>query len=288
MARIDTLANFLTDVAAAIKTKKGDATAITPANFDIEITNLPSGGETPSIGFTVDEWTTTGYATKVTIYGMTSIPAGAFYRADNRNLLQPYLKRVVLPSNVTSIGDSCFSMCSNLVNINLNDGITNIGTSGFNGCQSLLLSKIPSSVTTLKDNAFYNCYKITPKTAENVTTFSKSCFWTCKALTQMSMPKATTISSPATNTGAFYGCTSLKAVWIGSSVTSSGMGRYIFAGCGNLSKIFIDLPRATVESFTNYQYAFMNDTTKTGIVVCNDDAGFMTQTEFDAIDWSVV
>ena len=44
MARIDTLANFLTDVAAAIKTKKGDTTAITPANFDTEITNLPSGG----------------------------------------------------------------------------------------------------------------------------------------------------------------------------------------------------------------------------------------------------
>ena len=43
MARTDTLINFLTDVAAAIKTKKGDSTPIPAADFDTEITNLPSG-----------------------------------------------------------------------------------------------------------------------------------------------------------------------------------------------------------------------------------------------------
>ena len=44
MARTDTLTNFLTDVATAIKAKKGDETAISAANFDTEIINLPSGG----------------------------------------------------------------------------------------------------------------------------------------------------------------------------------------------------------------------------------------------------
>lgn len=54
MARIDNLTNYLTDVAAAIKTKKGSQVNIPAANFDIEISNLPSGGtyQTKSINIT--------------------------------------------------------------------------------------------------------------------------------------------------------------------------------------------------------------------------------------------
>lgn len=44
MARINNLTNFLTDVASAIKTKKGSETSIPAANFDTEILSLPSGG----------------------------------------------------------------------------------------------------------------------------------------------------------------------------------------------------------------------------------------------------
>lgn len=43
MARTDTLGNFLTDVADAIKNKKGDDTPILASEFDTEINNLPSG-----------------------------------------------------------------------------------------------------------------------------------------------------------------------------------------------------------------------------------------------------
>ena len=44
MARIDTLANFVTDVATAIKSKTGKTDPITPANFDTEINDI-SGSE---------------------------------------------------------------------------------------------------------------------------------------------------------------------------------------------------------------------------------------------------
>jgi hypothetical protein len=44
MARVNNLSNFLTDVANAIKTKKGSETAIPAANFDTEILALPSQG----------------------------------------------------------------------------------------------------------------------------------------------------------------------------------------------------------------------------------------------------
>lgn len=44
MARTDTLGNFLTDVADAIRTKKGTQATIAAEDFDTEIENLPSGG----------------------------------------------------------------------------------------------------------------------------------------------------------------------------------------------------------------------------------------------------
>jgi len=44
MARTNSLTNFLTDVADAIKEKKGDPTDIPASNFDTEIMNLPSQG----------------------------------------------------------------------------------------------------------------------------------------------------------------------------------------------------------------------------------------------------
>ena len=43
MARIDTLANFLTDVSTAIKSKTGKTDPITPANFDTEINSISVG-----------------------------------------------------------------------------------------------------------------------------------------------------------------------------------------------------------------------------------------------------
>lgn len=44
MARIDTLGNFLTDVADAIREKGGTSEPIQASDFDTEIANLPSGG----------------------------------------------------------------------------------------------------------------------------------------------------------------------------------------------------------------------------------------------------
>ena len=44
MARIDTLGNFLTDVAEAIRTKEGTTETIPASEFDTRISNLSGGG----------------------------------------------------------------------------------------------------------------------------------------------------------------------------------------------------------------------------------------------------
>ena len=55
MARINNLTNFLIDVASAIKTKKGSQTDIPAANFDTEITNLPSQGTYQTKSVTISQ-----------------------------------------------------------------------------------------------------------------------------------------------------------------------------------------------------------------------------------------
>lgn len=262
MARIDTLTNFLTDVATAIKNKKGDNTNIKASDFDTEITNLPSGGNVPEVGFVVDEWDSEGYALKVTVVGMTTLPIGAFsnYNTTVSNLLCKKVREIVLPDNLTSIGASSFRVCSQLTTVNLDN------------------------IPTIEDYAFSNCVSYSPKTLpDNITTLDRRCFEGCTGLTQLSMNNVKTIAGTDTNSQAFYNCTGLKAVWIGSKVTSSTFGRYAFQGCTNLTKMYINLTRTQVEKFSGYPYGFMNDVNKKGIIICNDDAGFITKEQFDAI-----
>ena len=54
MARVDSLGHFLTDVADAIREKKGTSDTIQASEFDTEITNLPSGGSSHA-------WSAIGY-----------------------------------------------------------------------------------------------------------------------------------------------------------------------------------------------------------------------------------
>ena len=96
MARTDNLTNFLTDVAAAIKAKKGDSTPIPAADFDTEIANLPSGDD--SMLISLINRTATSFEIPE---GTTSIGGSAFSRCIG-------LTSVTIPNSVTDIGDYAF------------------------------------------------------------------------------------------------------------------------------------------------------------------------------------
>ena len=61
MARIDTLANFVTDIATAIKAKTGKTDPITPANFDTEIASIEGGGGSGKPSILPDGYTELAY-----------------------------------------------------------------------------------------------------------------------------------------------------------------------------------------------------------------------------------
>ena len=172
MARIDTLINFLTDVAAAIKAKKGDSTSILAADFDTEITNLPSGDDTMLISlidrtatsFEIPEGTT-GIGSYAFAYclslasiiipdGVTLISEGAFGNCTS-------LTSITIPDSVTSIGFYAFRGCTGLTSVIIGNGVTSIVGYAFSGCTGLTSITIPDSVTNIDDGAFEDCTNLT-------------------------------------------------------------------------------------------------------------------------------
>lgn len=68
---------------------------------------------------------------------------------------------VVIPTNVTSIGNGAFSFCSDVTSITIPNTVTTIGIFAFNDCTSLASITIPNSVTSIGDYAFNNCSSLT-------------------------------------------------------------------------------------------------------------------------------
>ena len=149
MARTDTLINFLTDVAAAIKAKKGDSTLIPAADFDTEITNLPSGDDSMLISL-IDRTATSFEIPE----GTTSIGYYAFANCSS-------LASIIIPDGVTLIGEGAFGLCTSLTSITMPDSVTSIEDSAFYGCTGLASITIPNSVTSIDSHAFEDCTNLT-------------------------------------------------------------------------------------------------------------------------------
>ena len=67
------------------------------------------------------------------------------------------VKSYIIPSSVTSIGDSAFAGCSSLFNIAIPSSVNSIGDKAFWDCSSLTSIVIPDSVTSIGDGAFCGC-----------------------------------------------------------------------------------------------------------------------------------
>lgn len=267
------------------------------------------GGDTPTKGVILSEWDENGYPHKAEIKGLSAIPKTYFYvngGNDSYPQLPYYLEEVILPSNTISIGENSFCYLENLRTINLSNvtsfangsftqcpklenigslsnSITTIPNNCFSVCRLLKIGSLPSGLTSIGSSAFSGCNVLDITTIpDGVTTLLNASF-SNSGIKKISMNNVQKISGNSSYQGSFYNCTSLKQVWIGSAIATSQIERYAFFGDNNIEKMYIDLPRATVEAFTNYQYAFMNNTSKTGIIVCNDDPGFIDKASFDAL-----
>jgi hypothetical protein len=66
-----------------------------------------------------------------------------------------YIKGIILPSTLTSIGRIAFFGCLYLTGVTIPNSVTSIGESAFEGCPGLSSVTIPDSVTSIGNHAFY-------------------------------------------------------------------------------------------------------------------------------------
>ena len=139
---------------------------------------------------------------------------------------------LIIPDNVTSIGDYAFYGCTGLTSVTIGNGVTSIGSGAFYGCIGLTSITIPDSVTSIGYSAFRDCAGLTSVTIGNgVTSIGESAFRGCTGLTSV------TIGNSVTSIGhsAFENCTGLTSITIGNGVTS--IVWYAFSGCTRLTSI---------------------------------------------------
>jgi len=159
--------------------------------------------------------------------GVTEIPHSAFYHCSN-------LEAVTVRGNVTSIARAAFSDCTALQAIELPDTLKEIGNMAFYNCASLSSLRIPKGVA-IGSFAFAHCSSLTSvnisgTVAPKLLKFAKA---GRRLLTAGSDPEATSVGQHA-----FYGCSGLDSVLIGSKVNEIGGGA--FGGCSKLKSITVE------------------------------------------------
>jgi len=142
------------------------------------------------------------------------------------------LEELIIPENITKIGDRTFDNIKSLKSVIIHDGVTSIGSSAFSVCDGLVSVTIGNGVTSIGSSAFSCCVGLTSITIpDNVTSIGDSAFYSCRRLASV------TIGNGVTSIGdeAFYDCYYLSSLTIGKGVQR--IGKSAFYCCRNLSTV---------------------------------------------------
>ena len=153
---------------------------------------------------------------------------------ENWSVYKPDIKKIIIESGVTTVGDHAFDECSALTSIKIPDSVTSIGSSAFYRCSNLLSATIPVGVTSIGNYAFYACSSLKSVTIpEGVITIGKHAFDKCIFLSNVIVPNSVT----SIGNSAFSGCSGLSRITISNNVTS--IEYETFRGCSNLLSVTI-------------------------------------------------
>lgn len=152
---------------------------------------------------------------------------------------------VKIGENVTSIGGSAFSECSNLVSAELPECITVIGMSAFSECSKLRLNKLPNNLVTIEANAFLKCTSLQMTSLPSeITTIGGSAFQGCTNLSLSSLPTSVT----SIGAYAFSNCSRLSLSSLPDSVSS--IGQCAFDRCVNIALSKLPAGLKSIEAST--------------------------------------
>ena len=216
----------------------------------VEIQEQGAGVYTGSCGtgaeYTLDENGT------LTITGNGTIDFGAF-RGFGKEDDERVIKKVVISSGITGIGNYAFEDCSDLKSVEIPASVTSIGSAAFKDCSGLESMNIDEANTTYENpegsNAIVEKSSKTlvagcknTKIPDDVKIIGAYAFCGCSDLKSIEIPDNVSEIQVA----AFDDCSNLTAIHIPAGVDKIALG--VFMGCSNLNSITIDSANRSYES----------------------------------------
>lgn len=213
MARTDTLTNYLSDVAEAIKTKKGDDTPILASEFDTEIANLPSGGggtDWSAIGYSSEPayiQDAYDYALQIKNNWTSPVNLNSYFKNDC-NLV--YMPQVPINSSTTYM-TSCFAGSYLEVLPLLNTSNVIDMSSAFSETKIKTIPLLNTSNVISMGSTFSGCKALVsiPQLDTSKVTNASSMFSNCKSLTEIPQLDTSNVTNASSM---FYGCTNLETI----------------------------------------------------------------------------
>ncbi len=154
---------------------------------------------------------------------ITNIGRSAFSYCSNLN-------SVTIPNKITTIGSWAFYR-SRLTNIVISNSVESIGDYAFYECDSLTQISIPNSVTSIGSEAFHGSGLSSIILSNSINCIEAGTFMECSHLTSITMPNSLTVIKE----NAFRDCVSLSTITIPNSVTN--IENHAFRGCSNLTSV---------------------------------------------------
>lgn len=154
-----------------------------------------------------------------------------------------FISDLVLPEKVTSIGNGAFYQNRD-ANPVLPEGLTSIGESAFYDCSNRFNPILPNSLTSIGESAFRNCYSMgdTLRIPENVSSMGANAFQDCRGLRYVE------ISSNINNLNdyVFYNSPNIQTIKLDSPTVMKHTSGFPVS---DISRITLQVPHYLVNNY---------------------------------------
>ena len=221
----------------------------------------------------------------------TILPENTDFVFDDKGVLTEYKGTggtVVIPPDVTEIGDDVFKNNQTITAVEFPEGLKKIGSNAFSGCSGLEGElQLPDSLETIGINAFYNCNNITGKLIipDKISQIPYGAFSGMQKVTSVVLGEKVEIIWTSYNSGhAFYQWNNVETVRFQSTVPPTVKSNYstysVFEFMPNLKTVYI--PQGTYQVY-NSQYG---DGIKAGAILKEEGSGDFVITDGELISYS--